>query len=307
LIHVHIRGISPIKHTLHAQSFTRGIFYLLDNSYRDLSRIDTYDYGILWNILSGLNYMIVLRNVWAGYDDNPVLKGINTYIEPGKVNVLLGPNGSGKTTTMRLILGIIKPFAGEVSVYGINPALEPVRVRKLIGYVPEDDLIYHSLRVKEYLSFVARIYGVPRDRLEESMERVMDAFMIKDYEDYFVGSLSHGLKRRVLLAAAFIHNPKILLLDEPFIGIDPRIARALKIVLKEKAREGRIILVSTHILEIAEALADNIILLYKGEIVAEGSVKHVIERAKARGLEDAFISLTMSKEKIAEIVKALMG
>ncbi len=251
--------------------------------------------------------MIVMRNVWAGYDDEPVLKGINTYIEPGKVNVLLGPNGSGKTTTMRLILGIIKPFVGDIEVYGINPAEDPVKVRKITGYVPEDDLIYYSLRVKEYLSFVARVYGVPRNKLEENMERVMDAFMIKEYGDRFIGSLSHGLKRRVMLAAAFIHNPQILLLDEPFIGIDPRIARALKIVLREKAREKKLILVSTHILEIAEAIADNIILLYKGEIVAEGSVSHVLEKAKASGLEDAFLSLTMSKEKVAEIVKALMG
>ncbi len=251
--------------------------------------------------------LIILKNIWVSYGDKPVLKGIDLEVESGKVNVLLGPNGSGKTTTMKLILGIVKPYSGIVKVKGINPILDPVRVRRITGYVPEDDLVYHSLRVKEYLSFVARIYGIPREKTGEALERVMEAFMIKEYANSFIGSLSHGLKRRVMLAAAFIHNPDILLLDEPFIGIDPRIARALKIVLREKAREGRTILVSTHILDIAEVIADNIILLYRGEVVATGSVEHVLEKARAKGLEDAFLSLTLSREKVAEIVKALMG
>lgn len=251
--------------------------------------------------------MIIFQNVWAGYTDEPVLKGVNLAIEPGKVNVLLGPNGSGKTTTMRLILGIIKPIVGDIRVKGIDPSHDPVRVRKMIGYVPEEDLIYYSLRVREYLSFIAKTYGIPSNKVSESIERVLGAFMLKEYEREFIGALSHGLKRRVLLASAFIHDPDILLLDEPFIGIDPRIARALKIVLKEKAREGKTILVSTHILEIAEVLADKIILLYQGRVIAEGSVKEVIEKAKTSGLEEAFITLTMSREKVVEIVKALTG
>jgi len=251
--------------------------------------------------------LIVLRNVWVSYDTEPVLKGVNMNIEPGKVNVLLGPNGSGKTTTMKLILGILKPISGKVLVGNLDPSIDPVKVKKMIGYVPEDDLIYHSLRVGEYLSFIANVYGVPRERMGQALKRVLEAFMIEEYVDQFIGSLSHGLKRRVLLAAAFIHDPQIFLLDEPFIGIDPRIARALKIVLREKAREGKTILVSTHILEIAEVIADNIILLYRGKVVAEGSVKDVIDKAKAEGLEDAFLSLTLSREKVEEIVKALMG
>lgn len=251
--------------------------------------------------------MIVFRNVWAGYGEEPVLKGVNLVIEPGKVNVLLGPNGSGKTTTMRLILGIIRPIVGDVRVNGVDPVMSPVEVRRMIGYVPEEDLIYYSLRVREYLSFVAKAYGVKSSSVRESVERVLNAFMIKEHENEFIGALSHGLKRRVLLAAAFLHDPGILLLDEPFIGIDPRIARALKIVLREKAREGKTILVSTHILEIAEVLADKIILLYQGRVIAEGSVKEVVEKTKSSGLEEAFISLTMSREKVVEIVKALTG
>ncbi|MEM0380151.1 MAG: ABC transporter ATP-binding protein [Desulfurococcaceae archaeon] len=251
--------------------------------------------------------MIIFQNVWAGYTDEPVLKGINLVIEPGKVNVLLGPNGSGKTTTMRLILGIIKPIVGDIRVNGIDPSTDPIKVRKMIGYVPEEDLIYYSLRVREYLNFIAKTYGIPSREVDENIERVLNAFLLKEYEREFIGALSHGLKRRVMLAAAFIHDPSILLLDEPFIGIDPRIARALKIVLREKSREGKTILVSTHILEIAEVLADRIILLYQGKVVAEGSVREVVEKAKTSGLEEAFITLTMSREKVVEIVKALMG
>jgi len=251
--------------------------------------------------------MIILKNVWAGYGGDPVLKNVTLQLEPGRVHVMLGPNGSGKTTTMRLILGIIKPITGKVLVYGLDPVVEPVKVKRMIGYVPEDDLIYYSLRVREYLSFVARLYGIPSSRVREEVERVMEAFMIKEYAGEFIGHLSHGLRRRVMLAAAFVHNPQILLLDEPFIGVDPRIARALKIALREKAGEGKLILLSTHILEIAEAIADNVILIYRGQVLAEGSVKDVLEKAHTSGLEDAFLELTGSREKVAEIVRALKG
>ncbi|ABN69516.1 ABC transporter related [Staphylothermus marinus F1] len=251
--------------------------------------------------------MIVFQSVSKYYGETPALENISLRIEPGKVNVLLGPNGSGKTTLMKLILGIIKPDTGKIVVYGHDPARDPIPIRRIIGYVPEDDALYHSLRVKEYLEFVARIYGLKQDIAKRSIERVIDAFMLRDKINEFIGSLSHGYKRRVLLAAAFIHDPLIYLLDEPFIGIDPRIARALKTVLKNKATKECLILLSTHVLEIAEALADNIILLYKGRIISTGSVEEVLEKARTEGLEEAFLSLTRSKLQVEEIIKALMG
>lgn len=251
--------------------------------------------------------MITMNDLYVGYDSTPVVHGVSLTIQPSRVNVLLGPNGSGKTTILKTILGIIKPLKGYVRVKDLDPTVNPIEARKLIGYVPEEDLIYYSLRVKEYLSFIARVYNVPRDRLVKTMDRVMEAFMIKDYADALIGELSHGLKRRVMLASAFIHDPEILILDEPFIGIDPRVAKVLKLALREKAKEGKTILVTTHILEIAEALADNIILLYKGKVVAEGSVNEILSRAKAGGLEDAFLTLTMSRELVQELVKALIS
>lgn len=235
------------------------------------------------------------------------MKGINLDIEPGKINVLLGPNGSGKTTLLKTILGILKPMKGLVSVNGLDPSKNPVEVRKMIGYLPEEDIVYHSLRVKEYLGFVARVYGVPRDKHEESIGRVMDAFMIRDHCNQPIGELSHGLKRRVMLAAAFVHDPPIILLDEPFIGIDPRIAKALKIALREKAKDGKTILVTMHNLELAEVIADRIMLIYKGEVRAVGSVKEVIDQAGASGLEEAFLTLTRSNELVRELVQALLG
>lgn len=251
--------------------------------------------------------MIRIRDLYVGYGSEPVLKGVNLDIEPGGINVLLGPNGSGKTTLLKTVMGLLKPLKGHVSVMGLEPYGNPVEVRRSIGYLPEEDIVYHSLKVKEYLGFVARVYGVPRDRFEESIGRVMDAFMIRDYSGQAIGELSHGLKRRVMLAAAFVHDPPILLLDEPFIGIDPRIAKALKIALKEKAKEGKTILVTTHVLELAEALADHVILIYKGEVRARGSVKEVVHQAGASGLEEAFLNLTMSSELVKELVQALIG
>jgi len=251
--------------------------------------------------------LIKIRDLYVGYGSEPVLKGLNLDVESGKINVLLGPNGSGKTTLLKTILGILKPMKGYVLVGGLDPSINPIEVRRSIGYLPEDDIVYYSLKVKEYLSFVARVYGVPRDRLNESVNRVLDAFMIKEYSNRPIGELSHGLKRRVMLAASFVHDPQFILLDEPFIGIDPRIAKVLKIALREKAKEGKTIVVTTHVLELAEALADNVILIYKGEVKAMGSVEEVVKQAGASGLEDAFLNLTMSKDLVRELVQALLG
>lgn len=251
--------------------------------------------------------MIVIKDLHVGYNSTPVIHGVSLTIQPGVVNVLLGPNGSGKTTILKTILGLLKPSKGYVKVKDLDPSINPVEVRRLIGYVPEEDLVYYSLRVKEYLSFIARVYNVPREKLVNNMERVMEAFMIKEYANSLIGELSHGLKRRVMLASAFIHDPEIIILDEPFIGIDPRIAKALKIALREKAKEGKTILVTTHVLEIAEVIADNIILLYRGRVIAEGRVDEILRKAKAGGLEEAFLTLTMSKELVQELVKALIS
>ncbi len=254
-----------------------------------------------------MRVLIVAEKLYVYYGDFPALKDINLSIEPGKLNILLGPNGSGKTTFLKTILGILKPRHGKISVYGFTPWRDHVKIKKITGYVPEDDILYHSLTVKEYLYMIARIRGIPRDMVDEAVERMLDAFQLRGKSDEFIGSLSHGYKRRVLLAEAFIHNPQIYLLDEPFIGIDPRLARALKNVLREKVREGKLIIVTTHILEIAEAIADNIILLYNGEVKAVGKLEEILEEAKAGGLEEAFLELTMSYQSVREIIRALMG
>ncbi len=248
---------------------------------------------------------IRVYNVWKYFNGTPVLKGVSLDIEPGRVHVLLGPNGSGKTTLLRIIMGVYSPDRGFVEVFGKNPSISSIIVRKLIGYVPEEDIIYHSLRVREYLSFIASIYGVPKKLIRQRVESVEKAFKIDSVADEFIGDLSHGLKRRVLLAAAFVHNPQILLLDEPFMGLDPVIVKALKIIIRDEARNGKLVLVTTHILEIAEAIADNIILIYRGEIVAEGGLGSVLEKARAKGLEDAFLELTKSTSEVYRLVKVL--
>ncbi len=249
--------------------------------------------------------LIVAEKLYMYYDEQPALIDVNTQVEPGRINILLGPNGSGKTTFLKLVMGMLKPTRGRIRVYDYTPWREPIRVRKIIGYVPEDDILYHGLTVREYLEFIARIRGLRGEKVREAMERVVEAFMLREKLDEFIGGLSHGYKRRVLLAEAFIHDPQIYLLDEPFIGIDPRIARALKEVLREKANKGKLILVTTHILDIAQAIADNIILLYHGRIIASGTVEEILEAARASGLEEAFLSLTMSREKVRGIVKYL--
>ncbi len=249
--------------------------------------------------------MIVLKGVAKYYNSIKALENINLEILPGYITVLLGPNGSGKTTLLKIIMGIVKPDKGSVRIFGMDPYRDGLKIRRMIGYVPEEDLIYRSLRAREYLEFVGRIYGIDRSDLDREIRRVVRAFRLEDKLDEFIGGLSHGLKRRVLLAAAFIHKPKILLLDEPFMGIDPIIVSALKEFLREEVHDGKVVIVTTHVLEIAEAIADRIILLYEGRVLADGTLHDVLKRTETGGLEAAVFKLLKADAEIIELINAL--
>jgi len=249
--------------------------------------------------LPGVEYV----NVWKYYGGKPVVKGVNLRVKKGEVRVLLGPNGSGKSTLFKMSVGVVKPEQGEVRVNGVNAVKDPIAARKIVGYAPEDPLVYESLEVTEYLEFILSIYGVRPSR--ERFAAVIKALGLDEHVGKLVGELSHGNKRKVTLAAIMLRDPEVLVLDEAFSGLDVGSARAVKAWLRSKAESGAAVLVSTHILPIAEAIADKVTIIYEGRIVAEGTPGELKSLEGGKELEDVYLKLTGYSSEVEELVKAL--
>ena len=242
-------------------------------------------------------------NVWKYYGGKPVVKGVNLRVREGEVRVLLGPNGSGKSTLFKMSVGIVKPEQGKVRVNGVNAAEDPITARRVVGYMPEDPLVYESLEVTEYLEFILSVYGVRPSR--ERFAAVIKALGLDEHVGKLVGELSHGNKRKVMLATIMLRDPQVLVLDEAFSGLDVGSARAVKTWLRSKAESGAAVLVSTHILPIAEAIADNVTIIYEGKVVAEGTPKELRSLEGGKELEDVYLKLTGYSSEVEELVKAL--
>lgn len=242
-------------------------------------------------------------NVWKYYGGKPVVKGVNLRVKEGEVRVLLGPNGSGKSTLFKMSVGVVKPDQGEVRVNGVNAAEDPITARKVVGYMPEDPFLYESLEVTEYLEFNLSVYGVRPSR--EKFAAVIKALGLEEHVGKLIGELSHGNRRKVMLATIMLRDPQILVLDEAFSGLDVGSVRAIKTWLRNKAESGAAVLVSTHILPIAEAIADNVTIIYEGRVVAEGTPKELRSLEAGKELEDIYLKLTGYSSEVEELVKAL--
>lgn len=245
--------------------------------------------------------MLSYRDVSKRYGDVIALKGVTLEFQPGKIHALLGPNGSGKSTLMKIALGLVKPDSGSVRVYDVDPVRDPIGARRLIGYVPEEVLIYESLTPSEWFSFVGSIYGMDRELLRERLDTLIRVFKMEEHMGKLGGELSLGNKRKVMLITALMKEPKVLILDEPFSGLDPEVARVLKEILRRKAEEG-VVIFSTHILELAEAVADYITILRYGEVVARGPIS---ELKGKKDLESYFMEVTGLSSELQELLKAL--
>ena len=218
---------------------------------------------------------------------------------PGEVLGLLGPNGAGKTTTLRMLCGLLTPSTGVIRVAGQDLAADPRAAKARLGYLDEDPVVYPHLTGREFLQLVADLYGVPRGPVRErQVDRLFDAFDFADKAGELISSYSHGTKQKIGLASVLIHEPEVLLLDEPTNGLDPRAARRVKDLLGELAAHGRTVVVSTHILEIAEALCDRVAIVNRGRVIASGTLSDL--RAGAgqadASLEDLFLELTGGPE-----------
>lgn len=261
---------------------------LIDARYLDTStRIDSEPCKLK-------NPAIEITQMRKEFGRKVAVKNLDLTVKPGEIVGLVGPNGAGKTTTLRVLTGIIKPTHGTVIVNGHDMKKNPVSAKMKIGYIPERPTCYPSLRVVEYLTFIARIYDVPRADALLRIREYVDKFQLDEFLNSYIGTLSKGNLQRTLLAGIFVREPPFILsLDEPIYGLDPRGAWTLKAHLRDLKKEGSAILVSTHILEVAEGLCDRFFIMNHGSIVGEGTLTHLKKQCPdTNSLEEVFLTLT---------------
>jgi ABC-2 type transport system ATP-binding protein len=249
---------------------------------------------------------ITLSGVSKNFGEKQAVNNLDLNIQAGTVYGLLGPNGSGKSTTMKMIMGLIKPTAGKIGVYGVDPQTDSLAVKKMIGYVPETPRLYEFLTAYEYLDFVCTIHGFDMKQQEPRIREFLEAFELAGHENEMIGGYSHGMKQKVAIIAALLGKPRLLILDEPLGGLDPKSARIMKDLIHKLAGEGVTTIFSTHVMEIADAICDRIGILYNGKKLAEGTASELRGMSGMQGssLEEVFLKLTGTND-VKPIVDAL--
>jgi ABC-2 type transport system ATP-binding protein len=218
-------------------------------------------------------------------------------IPPGELRALLGPNGAGKTTTLRVVAGLLRADAGTVSIMGHDVAADPLAAKRVLAFLPDDPLLYGKLTPFEFLEFVAGLWGVDASRAAGTAAELLRWLDLYDKRGHRIETFSRGMRQKVALAGALIHDPDIMILDEPLTGLDAASARQVKDVLVDRVRAGKSVILTTHILEVAERLAERISIIDRGRIVAEGTLDELRKRTQAGAgtLEDVFLELTAAK------------
>jgi ABC-2 type transport system ATP-binding protein len=237
--------------------------------------------------------VIELTHVTKRYGTKPAVDDLSLAVAPGELFAFLGPNGAGKTTTIKMLCGLLFPTSGTVRVGGFDLATQGDQARQLISYVPDQPFLYDKLTGREFLQFVADLYGMPRDRAAGRMQAVIDLFALHEFVDDLTERYSHGMRQRTVFAAALIHEPRLLITDEPTVGLDPKSIRLLKDLLRSEANRGTTVFLSTHSLDVAQELADRIGIVEHGRLIGCGTLAALRKQASLDGsLEDVFLKLT---------------
>lgn len=236
---------------------------------------------------------IHLSHVRKSYGPHVAVHDLTLDIPAGNVVAFLGRNGAGKTTTMKMIVGLLLADAGTIEVCGHPMGADGRAAKSVIAYVPDQPYLYDKLTAREFLDFVGRIYGMDSAAARQKAEALFERLDMNDYVDELSESYSHGMKQRAVLAAALLHEPRVLVVDEPMVGLDPRTVRTVKEMFREQAAAGRTVFMSTHTLDVAESAADRIAIIHHGRLVAEGTLAHLRDQAaESSRLEDIFLQLT---------------
>jgi len=232
------------------------------------------------------------ENLTRRYKGFTAVENLNLAVRTGEIYGFLGSNGAGKTTTMKMLVGLLQPDCGRVWIAGCDVWKESLVAKAAFGYVADSTMLYDRLTGREFLDFLARIRSIPEQAARGHIERLLDILELRDRADTACGTYSFGMKRKLAIAGALIHEPQVLILDEPLNGLDPLSARRLKNLFAELAANGTTIFLSTHDLATAESICHRIGIIHKGRLLVEGSSSELRQTAGAPGLEDAFLSLT---------------
>lgn len=233
------------------------------------------------------------------YGSKPALQGLDLDVPRGSFFGFLGPNGAGKTTTIHILIGLIEASAGEVEVLGLRVPEQLSELKRQIGVVPDESVLFDRLTGLEFLDFVGRMYGLPRPTASERSRELMELFELDSMDSSLVAGYSKGMKKRLALAAALIHRPKLFLLDEPFEGVDPVGARMMKEILLQQVRQGATVFLTSHVLEVIERLCDRVAIIDHGRLIVEGSVDDL--SAAEETLEDAFVRVVGGERQLQSL------
>lgn len=255
--------------------------------------------------MNSTHSLIETQQLSKYYGAKKAVDVISFQVNRGEIFGFLGPNGAGKTTTIKMMVGLLKPSSGLVRVSGFDVQTQPIQAKSVTGYVPDQPNLYAKLTGRELLRFVGSLYRLDRKQVERRIEELLRLFDLTQAADDTIDSYSHGMQQKTSLAAALMHDPQVLVLDEPTVGLDPRSARLIKDILKQLAERGAAIFLSTHILEIAERMCDRIGIIDRGKLIAAGNMDDLRKLSQGENsLEDIFLNLTGGAE-YAEIAEVL--
>jgi len=236
--------------------------------------------------------MIHINNLEKRYGKFQALHPLNLHVRKGEVFGFLGPNGAGKTTTIRTLSGVLTPTAGEVLIDGMDIIKHPIESKRKVGYIPDRPYLYDKLTAREFLQFVGQLYGLSEEIILERGDQLLKENGLIDRADELIEAYSHGMKQRLSLSSSLLHNPSLLIVDEPMVGLDPHGARQIKDRFREIADSGRTVFLSTHSLDVAQEVCDRVGILFKGRLVALETVDDLLAKQNSGDLEEVFLKIT---------------
>jgi ABC-2 type transport system ATP-binding protein len=250
-------------------------------------------------------FVIEIEKLTKYYDTTCALTDLDLSVKAGEICAVLGPNGAGKTTTIRILNGLIRPTSGRVVLGGVDMAVSPEEAKRLVGYVPDRPYLYEKLTGHEFLTFVGGLYDLTAETVARVAEDYLGMLGLKPHANRMIEGYSHGMKQKIMITASLLHSPRIFIVDEPMVGLDPRSARTVIQLIRNLGQAGVTILLSTHTLSVAEAVADRIAILNHGRLVAMGKLAELKAEAKLTGgtLEEVFLKITEEEEEEAASAK----
>ncbi|MEE8250301.1 MAG: ABC transporter ATP-binding protein [Gemmatimonadales bacterium] len=251
--------------------------------------------------------MIRLENLTKKYGNFTAVNNINLHVDHKELFGFLGPNGAGKTTTLRMIAGILRPTEGRVFLGGDDLSRDPMSAKARLGFIPDRPFLYEKLTGAEFLRFVAALYGQDGNIVEQRIDELLQLFELTVWKDELIEAYSHGMRQKLIISSALIHRPEVIVVDEPMVGLDPRAARLLKDIFRAFVDKGGTVLMSTHTMEVAEAMCDRVAIIQQGEIVASGSMADLRNQTAAgdASLEELFLKVTggAAEKELAAILE----